>query len=142
MGDKTFDFKLKSERKLVLKASDEAVEKGLAAIGMTMVRYTHRPKEQGGTPVKEGNLRDSIAWATEHQSGGGDDKNPEDRGGKDAPEGGGAKKGTVLIGSNVEYAKPVEEGTSRRKAAHMLRNAVVDSRVENEAIMRAALDSD
>ena len=129
MSEATFDFKLKSNRKEVLRGSEEAVERGLAAIGMRAVTYTHRPKERGGTPVDTGRLRNSIAWATASQGGGG----------TDAPSGGGADDRTVIIGTNVEYGEIVEEGTSKRKPAHMLRNALTDGSDEYARIMEAAL---
>ena len=129
MSGATFDFKLKSNRKEVLRGSEEAVERGLAAIGMRAVTYTHRPKERGGTPVDTGRLRNSIAWATASQGGGG----------TDAPSGGGADDRTVIIGTNVEYGEVVEEGTSKRKPAHMLRNALTDGSDEYVRIMEAAL---
>ena len=129
MSGATFDFKLKSNRKEVLRGSEEAVERGLAAIGMRAVTYTHRPKERGGTPVDTGRLRKSIAWATASQGGGG----------TDAPLGGGADDRTVIIGTNVEYGEFVEEGTSKRKPAHMLRNALADGSDEYARIMEAAL---
>lgn len=131
MSRATFDFKLKSNRKEVLRGSEEAVERGLAAIGMRAVTYTHRPKERGGTPVDTGRLRNSIAWATASQGGGG----------TDAPSGGGADDRTVIIGTNVEYGEIVEEGTSKRKPAHMLRNALTDGSDEYARIMEAALKS-
>ena len=129
MSRETFDFELKSNRKEVLRGSEEAVERGLAAIGMRAVTYTHRPKERGGTPVDTGRLRNSIAWATASQGGGG----------TDAPSGGGADDRTVIIGTNVEYGEIVEEGTSKRKPAHMLRNALADGSDEYARIMEAAL---
>ena len=129
MSGATFDFELKSNRKEVLRGSEEAVERGLAAIGMRAVTYTHRPKERGGTPVDTGRLRNSIAWATASQGGGG----------TDAPLGGGADDRTVIIGTNVEYGEIVEEGTSKRKPAHMLRNALADGADEYVRIMEAAL---
>ena len=136
MSRATFEFKLKSNRKEVLRGSEEAVERGLAAIGMRAVTYTHRPKERGGTPVDTGRLRNSIAWATASQSGGGTDEPP---GGEDAPPEGGADDRTVVIGTNVEYGEAVEEGTSKRKPAHMLRNALIDGSDEYARIMEAAL---
>ena len=129
MSRETFNFELKSNRKEVLRGSEEAVERGLAAIGMRAVTYTHRPKERGGTPVDTGRLRNSIAWATASQGGGG----------TDAPSSGGADDHAVIIGTNVEYGEFVEEGTSKRKPAHMLRNALTDGSDEYARIMEAAL---
>ena len=138
MSRETFKFELKSNRKEVLRGSEEAVERGLAAIGMRAVTYTHRPKKLGGTPVRSGLLRNSIAWATASQSGGGMEKPPL-CGGTDAPPGGGADDHTVVIGTNVKYGEAVEEGTSKRKPAHMLRNALTDGSDEYARIMEASL---
>ena len=138
MSRETFKFELKSNRKEVLRGSEEAVERGLAAIGMRAVTYTHRPKELGGTPVRSGRLRNSIAWATASQSGGGMEKPPL-CGGTDAPPGGGADDHTVVIGTNAKYGEAVEEGTSKRKPAHMLRNALTDGSDEYARIMEASL---
>ena len=138
MSRKIFEFKLESNLKEVLRDSEEAVERGLAAIGMRAVTYTHRPKKRGGTPVDTGRLRNSIAWATASQSGGGMEKPPL-CGGTDAPPGGGAAKHTVVIGTNVKYGEAVEEGTSKRKPAHMLRNALIDGSDEYARIMEASL---
>ena len=129
MSRETFKFELKSNRKEVLRGSEEAVERGLVAIGMRAVTYTHRPKKRGGTPVDTGRLRNSIAWATASQGGGG----------TDAPPGGGADDRTVVIGTNVKYGEAVEEGTSKRKPAHMLRNALIDGSDEYARIMEASL---
>ena len=136
MSRETFHFELKSNRKEVLRGSEEAVERGLAAIGMRAVTYTHRPKERGGTPVRSGRLVNSIAWATASQSGGGTDEPP---GGEDAPPDGGADDRTVVIGTNVNYGKGGEEGTSKRNPAHMLRNALIDGSGEYARIMEASL---
>lgn len=137
MAKVTASFTMKSLKDQVLKASDAAVERGLEAIGMQSVTLTHRDKEQGGTPVDTGRLRNSIAWATEKKSGGGSDG----QGGGDASEAGKADKYTVVIGTNVEYAESVEEGSSKRKAYHMLRNAINDEMDEKERIMRASLEA-
>lgn len=125
-------FTLESNRKQVLQASEEAIERGFAAIGMRAVTYTHRPKEQGGTPVKTSRLKNSIAWATQNQSGGG----------TDAAAAGSADPRTVVIGTNVEYGQIIEEGSARRKAAHMLRNALTDGADEYKKIMQASLEAD
>lgn len=138
MSDTTASFKLESNLKQTLKASNEAIERGLEAIGMRAVTYTHRPKSQRGTPVVTSRLKNSIAWATQNNSGGGGDGT----GGDDAPPGGGADPRTVAIGSNVEYAQIVEEGSAKRKARRMLRNALTDGLDEYKKILQASLEAD
>lgn len=122
----------------VLAASEEAVNRGLMAIGMEAVTLTHRDKDSGGTPVDTGRLRNSISWAVAGESGGGGDG----EGGDDAGAAGTPPKNTVCIGTNVEYAKWVEEGGYNRHAYHMLRNALVDGSDRFEAIMKANLEAE
>ena len=124
----TFESNLKQ----VLQASDAAIERGLMACGMEAVTYTHRDKNNNGTPVDTGRLRNSIAWAVADKSGGG----------TDAESAGTADKGTLVIGTNVEYARFIEEGSYGRHAYHMLRNALVDGAKRYEQIIAAALMAD
>ena len=81
----------------VLDACAAQIELALQAIGSEAVGYSEKL-----CPVDTGNLRNSITWATEKASGGGESEvlaNPE--------------AGTVYIGSNVEYAPYVEFGTGK-----------------------------
>lgn len=116
----------------------DAAMRGLKSVGMESVTLTHRQKEQGGTPVDTGRLRNSIAWAVGNSSGGGSDGT----GGGDkplqAPE-----DWTLAIGSNVEYAQIVEEGGGKRKPVRMLRNAITDISTSERAgkIITASIDA-
>lgn len=66
------------------------------------------------TPVDTGRLRNSIAYAV--------------------------KDNAAYIGTNVEYAPPVEFGTSRgHKAHHMLKRAATEHGEEYKAIAKAAM---
>ena len=123
-------------RKAVIKAKNEAVERGLQAIGMEAVTLTFRDVNNRGTPVKTGRLRNSITWATQDGSGGG----AGGEGGESDPMAE-PEKETLVIGSNVEYAQIIEEGTSKRKARHMLRNALTDISDRAEKIMKASLEA-
>ena len=129
-----FVMNLKDE---VIKASDEAVNRGLEAIGMEAVTMAFRSTEKGGTPVKTGNLRNSITWAVADKHGGG----KQGQGGLSEPLGTPDDK-TLVIGSNVEYARVIEEGGYGRHAYHMLRNALNDGKDRYEKIMKAALEAD
>lgn len=129
-------FTLKSDKKEVLKASQEAVDRGLEAIGMRAVGYTMRDKDAGGTPVDTGRLKNSMTWAVKDNYGGDGDGNaglsvPFE----DAPT------NTMVLGTNVEYAKVIEEGGYNRKAYHMLRNALTDGADRYEKIMKANLEA-
>lgn len=87
------------------------------AVGGEMVNLTHRPKSNGGTPVDTGRLRNSMAYATS------------------------ADNKTIYVGSNVEYAKPVEEGARGHKPARMCRNAVRDVKDFAEDFLQFVLDN-
>lgn len=120
-----------SNLKITLEACDEAIQRGLEAAGMRAVTYTHRDKASGGTPVDTGRLRNSIAWAVGNASGGGDD----------AGAAGTAPKNVMVIGTNVEYGRYIEEGGYNRHAYHMLRNALTDGADEYERIIKANLEA-
>lgn len=105
------------------KALEYALKQWANYSGGQMVNLTHRDKQDGGTPVDTGRLRNSMAYATSE-----DNK-------------------TVYVGTNVEYAIYVEEGSSRADygfgkgvGAHMLRNAVMDVQDDSEAFLIQALE--
>ena len=125
-----------NNRKLIEKAAAEVVERGLAAIGMEAVTLTHRDKANRGTPVDTGRLRNSIAWATQNDSGSGSDG----QGGESSPKSKPPAK-TLVIGTNVEYGQIIEEGSARIRGSHMLRNALTDGADRWEAIMKANLEA-
>lgn len=56
---------------------------------------------RNNTPVDTGNLRNSMMYSIDN--------------------------GAVAVGSNVDYAVYVEEGTRKQKAHHMVRNAMQDN---------------
>lgn len=94
--------------------------------GGEMVNLTHReqPKNGGrGTPVDTGRLRNSMSYATSEDNR------------------------TVYVGTNVEYALYVEEGSSRADyglgkgvGAHMLRNSVTDVQDDAAEFLKEALE--
>ncbi len=104
-----------------LPEATEALEKALALwaemTGGEMVNLTHRDRANRGTPVDTGRLRNSMTFA----------KSEDNK--------------TVYIGSNVEYARPVEEGRQGKGGAHMLRNAVVDVKDTAAKYLENALKS-
>ena len=124
-------------------AKDRAVAAALEAIG----------QEAAGNAIEEltnqdavdtGRLRNSIAFATEHHMDGHDFSWHEGRNGEPAgsdtttpkakPE-----KGTVYIGTNVEYAKYIEAGTSKAAARPFLRPAAQNHGEEYKKIMKDIL---
>ena len=120
------DFSVKNESHLpeASEALTKALQMWAEMTGGEMVNLTHRDKTDRGTPVDTGRLRNSMAHAAA------DDYK------------------TVYVGTNVEYAEYVEDGTSRADygfgkgvGAHMLRNAVMDVKDKAEAYLKESLES-
>ena len=83
----------------VIEEMKRKLEAGMAALGETAAA-----RAADVAPVDTGRLKNSISWATKNQNGGRDADstpltNPEDN--------------SVYIGTNVEYAKYQEYGTSK-----------------------------
>lgn len=98
---------LEDNRELIQRASDEAINRALAAIGLQIENYA-----RNNAPVDTGALRNSITsevLSSEH---------------------------AVVVGSNIEYAPYQELGTSRMDACNsgqgFLRPAVEDHIAEFE----------
>ena len=119
---------------------EKALRNGLTAIGMTAERHAkHNITDQKA--VDTGRLRNSITYAisgekaaistykTDDGSAGGEYKG-------DAPS---DDKKAVYIGTNVEYAKFIEAGTSKMPARSFLKPAATEHRGEYEHLMKAAL---
>lgn len=131
----TIKVQVQSNKREVQRLTAEAIQRGLESAGMEAVTLTHRLKEQGGTPVVTGRLKNSIAWAVGNASGGG-----KDGGGEDKPLGT-VEDGVLVIGSNVEYAELIEEGRQGGGGAHMLRNAINDVAPKAEKILKASIEA-
>ncbi len=96
----------------VLHLLDTAIGRALFDIGVTAQGYT-----KDNTPVRTGNLRDS--WAVQiHQN-----------------------ENYLLIGTDIEYGKYVENGSRTNKAQHMLQKAVSEHTDEYKRLAKEALDN-
>lgn len=149
------DVKVKSNLPTAKQALKMALKQWANRTGGKLVNLTNRdapsatnPNLNGrGTPVDTGYLRNSMAYAvgggTAHTSQGGSSYKA-DKGGKTGKYSGSAEKDNagytkVYIGTNVEYAEPVEEGARGRSGAHMLRNAVMDCKHDAKKYLKEAL---
>lgn len=104
--------------KEVIAAMNEQVEAAMVAIGLFLegeakIQIANDPKR-----IDTGRLRNSISFAT-HTKQHSEADSPQDGNPNATPE-----EKTVYIGTNVEYAPYVHEGTSRMLPNHFLRNAV------------------
>lgn len=142
----------KSKKKEVLQEFEKKLERALQDVGKEAVSLTHRDKDSGGTPVDTGRLRNSISYATNERQN--YDFSYTDDDGKQFSDsaGGGVSEHTVIIGTNVEYAEKIEEGSLARGGeegslarggAHMLRNAINDIAQDRaKKIIKASLDAE
>ena len=117
MAKVTVEFKSNLEE--ILPLIETATQKTLLEIG-TAVQESARKN----SPVRTGALRDS--WTVEIETEG--------------------KGGHVIIGVPLDeldgnYAKYVENGTTKQKAQHMLRNAVEETRNMFEGIAREEFEN-
>ena len=92
-------IRVESHRAEVIAAKDEAVEKALMEMGL--VAEAHAKTEIANDPkrIDTGRLRNSITFAK-------------------------ADDTSVAVGTNVEYAEYVHEGTQRMAPNRFLKNAV------------------
>ena len=138
------DVSLVDNTDLVLQATDDQIEMALIAIGAKMESHA----KADYVPVDTGRLKNSITFALAGgpaqissygpDSGGGDDVQSKPYSGT-APADPGGKVRSVYVGSNVEYAEIVEEGTSGRRGKHYLRDAVNNHIEEYKNLAERAL---
>ena len=131
-------FRTKDNTDEVLDALEEAIERGLEAIGMTAERYAKRDPDM---PVDTGYARNSITYALSGESAS-TSSYKANKGGRTGEYSGtmdGKKGEFVAIGSNVEYFKYIEEGGGKRKAHHVLRRAATEHTEEYKKLMEDSM---
>lgn len=132
------NFRTKDNTGEVLDALEEAIERGLEAIGTTAERYAKRDPDM---PVVTGYARNSITYALSGEAPN-ISSYKADKGGKTGEYSGtmdGKKGEFVVIGSNVEYFPYIEEGGANRKAHHVLRRAVTKHKSEYKRLMEDSM---
>ena len=134
---------------LIADALEKAINNGLTAIGMTAEGHAKR-KITSYPAVDTGRLRNSITFALAggkahvktykaYKRAEGEKKRKTYTYVGTAPAEENEK--AVYIGTNVEYAKPVELGTSKMAARPFLKPAATEHSEEYKRIMEAALKS-
>ena len=127
-------FRTKDNTNEVLDALEEAIERGLEAIGMRAERHAKRDPNM---PVDTGLARNSIAHAVSGK-GASIKEYKADRGDGKGSYSGTApndKEKAVYIGSNVEYFPYIEEGGKNIDARHVLRRAATEHTEEYKKLM-------
>ena len=141
------EFNITDNSPLILAALPEAIEKALEAIGLqaeghAKVKLSNKPKR-----IDTGLLRNSITHAVSGKppaigTYAADESKPgrQNAGWYDgqAPEEADGQK-AVWIGTNVEYATYVHDGTSKMAPNRFIRNAVTNHRDEYKAIAEQML---
>ena len=121
-----FTIRVENNSQLVISELEKATERALYAIGVKAVegsvnaisgRYDIKPA------VDTGRLRASISFITPTEKGGSGQPKPANaQAGDDLT--GTAEQNTVVVGSNVEYAEYVHNGTSKMAARPFLREGI------------------
>lgn len=127
MSELSFTVKLQDNSKLFKEASDEAIDRALYAMGVKAVegsvdaisgRYNVAPA------VDTGRLRASISFITAGGEKGDSGLATPPNGKSEDKLSGSAEKNSVIVGSNVEYAEYVHNGTSRMDGRPFLREGI------------------
>lgn len=109
---------------------------GTLAVGGAVYSISGRYKSENAA-VDTGRLRASLSFITPEQKGSGafsgESKDGDQLSGK-------SEKNTVIIGSNVNYAEFVHNGTSKMRARPFLREGIDNTREEMEKAVREILE--
>lgn len=125
-----FTIRVENNSQLVISELEKATERALYAIGVKAVegsvdaisgRYDIDPA------VDTGRLRASISFITPTDKGGSGQPKPVNAQAGDELTGT-AEQNTVVVGSNVEYAEYVHNGTSKMAGRPFLREGIEKTR--------------
>lgn len=146
---KDFEFKIVDNSAQFIAAKDERVRTALTAVGIQAVSHVQRNYTVNGR-VDTGLLRNSVAYAIS-----GDKPSKDSYSGTTGQKSGrpgstGGYSGTapadtpnkpaVYVGTNVDYALYIEEGTRKNAGTHDIKNAMTDNLSEYKAIFKEYLE--
>ena len=146
-GDFNLEVSIEADNTdLIIAASEEATKKALTMIGMQAANYARLELEADPRRIDTGLLRNSITFAVygeganskDYKANRADAESGEIKSGSyegTAPD----EKGKVYIGTNVEYAPYVHEGTDRMAPNKFIKNAVEKNREQYKAMWEACL---
>lgn len=132
MADIEVDVDMQINTDAVLSEIESKTEKALMAVGLEAEGDAKIEIESEPRRVDTGRLRNSITWATQtnHDEPSGEGEVREEDRCPNANE-----PNVVQIGTNVEYAVYVHEGTKHSDPNRFLRNAVEKNREKYKQIM-------
>lgn len=120
----------------ILAEKEELIRRAMVEVGLDMERFA---KE--GCPVDTGRLRNSITFATVNFHSPGNDNPGASASSEDMAMRGTPNEAEVYVGTNVEYAPYVENGSSKRGAGvHMLKNSIQGHENDYKEIIKNILD--
>lgn len=134
-GDLNFTIKVEDNSKLVLNAEEKAIEDALYAMGTKAVEGSvDAISGKYGIPkaVDTGRLRASMSAVTYSGKKINNGFIPPENAKTGDKLSGNADKNSVVVGSNVEYAEPVHNGTSRMEGRPFLRVGIEQTKGEME----------
>ena len=118
------DVQLENNTMKVEAEFGKAMGRALYAIGVTaqgdIVKYMSKPDFTGRDIVDTGRLRGSISFVTPEEESGVYDNNADS---SDALSGKGLEN-TVILGTNVEYADEVNNGSKKQKGRKFMENGI------------------
>lgn len=143
---------IKDNSDLFIAAVEAAAETALDAAGMQAASACATELQRSPSRIDTGLLKNSITWAVGGKSAAISSYSadrPSKTTGKMPPSGsysGAApadteKTRSVYVGTNVEYAIYVHEGTKRMTANHFLKNGISKNRGKLTEIMKTILQS-
>lgn len=147
---KDFEFKITDNSKMFIAAKNERVRAALTAVGIQAVSHVQRNYTANGR-VDTGLLRNSIAYAISGEQPSTDSYSGTTGQKTGRPGSKGAYNGTVpadepnkpavYVGTNVDYALYIEEGTRNNAGTHDIKSAMTDNLSEYKGIFKKVLQS-
>lgn len=126
--------------KEALRDKDMAIKRALIKCGMLMEANAKINLETDPRRVDTGRLRNSITYATSEYSGVGSYSDNEGNSYSDASAINSPHEEEVYVGTNVEYAEYVHEGTFRMVVPNaFLKNAIAEHIDEYQSIIEEEL---
>ncbi len=123
----------------LLEALAEASDRALIAVGME----AESNAKHECTAVDTGRLRNSITYATSNANSGVTYRYSDNNGVSYSQDIGTVdSEDVVIIGTNVEYAIPIELGNHMRSGIHFLKNAIVKYSKRYLEIIKADMQSE
>ena len=136
-------IKFENNKKKVLEEFDKAVEQALYAIGTQAVKgvveYMSIPDFTGRDIVDTGRLMASISFITPDKQSGFVNGMVAESEGDDIIKGR-SDDMTVIVGTNVNYAEWVNNGTTKQPARHFLENGITRERDNMEDLVKAIFE--